>query len=130
MIAALRWFAVIAWMALIFYLSSIPAIDIPPGPQAASVAVHLLEFFVLALLLSWAINGGLKNGLHPSSLISAFIVAVFYGVLDELHQLYVPGRVTDMMDILVDAVGALIGVLVASLLGTVLQRKRSADVIE
>ena len=47
---------------------------------------------------------------------AAFAVAVLYGVTDELHQTFVPGRVASEADLVVDAMGALLGVVSASAL--------------
>lgn len=126
----IRWILVIAWMILIFYLSSIPGIDIPTGPEYVSIIIHYLEYLVLTLLLCWAINAGIIQTVFPSALVSGFIVAVFYGVTDELHQLYVPGRVTDMLDILVDAAGAITAVILLIVVNTVVNRFRKSTLAE
>ena len=44
-------------------------------------------------------------------LISAFIIATFYGFLDELHQSFIPGRSNEFLDWLADLVGAGLGVI-------------------
>jgi VanZ family protein len=38
-------------------------------------------------------------------------LAVLYGLSDEWHQSFVPGRTPDVVDILTDAIGAAIGLL-------------------
>ena len=119
-----RWGAVALWMGLIFYGSSIPLKSLPSGPEIAPIIVHFLEYFILATLLIFAISEGLDRKPHPFALFTAFIVSVFYGISDELHQLYVPGRVTDMMDLAVDAAGALLACFVIPLLMLVLSRKK------
>ena len=87
---ALRWAAVIAWMGLIFFLSS--RSDLPnfaPGlPGFEEIGGHLTAYGVLAGLLWWALRGsGVK---YPATW--ALVLAVFYGVTDEFHQSFVPGR--------------------------------------
>jgi VanZ family protein len=37
------------------------------------------------------------------------ILVVLYGLLDEFHQYFVPGRTVDIYDALADAAGALLG---------------------
>jgi VanZ family protein len=44
----------------------------------------------------------------------AVALASAYGITDELHQLFVPGRVSDPVDWLVDTLGAIVGVYVAT----------------
>jgi len=38
------------------------------------------------------------------------VFSVLYGVSDEIHQIYVPGRTPDSLDVVADAVGAALGV--------------------
>ncbi len=42
----------------------------------------------------------------------AFVLAAAYGVIDELHQAFVPGRTSSVDDALLDAFGAALPVLV------------------
>ena len=42
----------------------------------------------------------------------ALVLSVFYGLTDEFHQMFVPGRVADLFDLLADAGGAIIGLFV------------------
>jgi len=70
---------------------------------------HLVEYAVLALLLYWALRGvGVR---HAAWL--AFGAAVLYGISDEFHQGFVPGRHRDFSDLMVDAAAAGGALLVA-----------------
>jgi len=40
------------------------------------------------------------------------IIAV-YGILDEIHQIFIPGRYFEWLDFLSDLIGGLIGILAA-----------------
>jgi VanZ family protein len=119
-----RWGAVALWMVLIFLGSSIPLKAIPSGPEIAPFIVHFIEYFVLAGLLIFAITEGFAKKPHPFVLFTAFTVSLFYGISDELHQLYVPGRVTDMLDLGVDAAGALFACFVLPFIMIMLSRKK------
>jgi VanZ family protein len=57
-------------------------------------------FAVLAWLLAWAFGG------RRRTLLTSFAFALLYGVSDELHQAFVPGRHPDPLDLLCDAAGA------------------------
>jgi VanZ family protein len=48
--------------------------------------------------------------------MGAFIFSVVYGVLDEYHQKFVPGRTADVYDLLADTGGALLFIAVAWML--------------
>lgn len=105
-------------MVLIFIGSSIPLTRFPQAPQFVPALVHFFEFFILAALVMWATNGGFSERAEPAATMTAFIIAAFYGVTDELHQLLVPGRIPDMVDLLIDTAGAAFACLfIAAYLG-------------
>ena len=99
-VAIIRWMPAIAWMGAIFYVSSIPASGLPGG---YSQIAHFTEYAVLAALLVFAVRGGV-DPIRTAALVVAF--AAFYGMTDEFHQSFVPGRVPDVHDWLLDTLGA------------------------
>jgi VanZ family protein len=46
----------------------------------------------------------------------ACLLATLYGVTDELHQLFTPRRSCDFYDVVADAVGGLLGAVLAAAL--------------
>lgn len=100
----LRWAAVVAWMGLIFLLSGRSQLpDLIGGwPGFQDVLGHFLAYGVLALLWRWALVGA--GVARPGRW--AFVLTVLYGLSDEFHQSFVPGRHPDIFDILTDAAGA------------------------
>ena len=44
--------------------------------------------------------------------IAAGLIATLYGISDEMHQSFTPGRSPDAFDVIADAVGATLGALV------------------
>lgn len=69
---------------------------LPPG---ADKVAHALAYAVLGALLAWATG---RPGL-------AVALATLYGVSDELHQAFVPGRTPDVLDLVADLLGATAG---------------------
>ena len=70
-------------------------------------AAHFGEYTVLGMLLTAVLRAyGIKNGFFP------WFVGAAYALTDEWHQTYSPGRTSDPMDVLIDAVGVLCGVLI------------------
>ena len=51
-----------------------------------------------------------KDGYSRGQLLLAIAIAGIYGVLDEVHQRFVPGRMPDALDVLADLIGAVLGV--------------------
>ena len=98
------WLPVVAWAALIFILSSIP--DLGTGLGGWDLALrkiaHAAEYAVLGVLLLRAVGKELP----------AAAIGIAYAVTDEVHQAFVPGRQGAVLDVLIDAVGVLIGVYV------------------
>lgn len=68
---------------------------------------HFTIFFVLGVLtVLLLLRGKLRN-----VFITAFIICFIYAVSDELHQLFVPGRDANIIDVLIDSAGSVSGIL-------------------
>ena len=80
------------------------AVDLVPAPWD-----KLLHGVVFALL-AWAL--GLASGFHGwRRLVVAFSGSLLIGLLDEWHQLYLPGRHAGWPDFIADMVGSLLGTI-------------------
>ena len=51
------------------------------------------------------------------------VIALLYAISDEIHQLYVPGRVGALTDVLIDFGGTLTGLLILALILFVIKKK-------
>lgn len=106
----LWWGLVLAWMAVIFLFSAQSSFDFLSdrwNSDPLSVAAHFSEYALLAGLLATALR---HSGVTPRRAARlAFLLSVAYACSDELHQAFVPGRHPDVRDVLVDALGALVG---------------------
>jgi VanZ family protein len=100
-----RWVVVAAYMAALFTASSGPGVDLPPGQNWDKV-LHAGAFGVLALLATWALARGRTHAATSRMLLAACLITVLYGVTDEYHQSFVPGRDASVYDLLADALGA------------------------
>ena len=100
---ARRWLPVLAWAALIFALSSVPDLGTGLGgwDTVLRKLAHAGEYAVLgALLVRASGRAGLAVGLGAA-----------YAITDEIHQTFVAGRAGSPVDVAIDAVGILLGVL-------------------
>ena len=101
------WLPVVLWAALIVALSSVPSLesglswDFPLRKVA-----HAAEYAVLGALLARAAGE-----------LPALWLGIAYAVSDELHQSFVPGRAASLVDVGIDAVGVLAGILAWRRLG-------------
>jgi len=102
-----RWaagMAAAAWMVIIFRLSALPGTAVP---GRFGWLGHLLGYAVLASLYLIALDPQVSS---PRAAARAVVLASLYGITDEIHQLFVPGRSSDPVDWLVDTAGALMAV--------------------
>jgi len=98
----------IGWMALIFALSSrqgLIEIDNPASERFVFKGAHVFVYALLAWLW-WRVLSS-QRGVSWPILLAAWFLATLYGVSDEIHQLFVPGRHGRVADVLFDAAGAL-----------------------
>jgi VanZ family protein len=99
------WLPVIAYAAVIFILSSIS--ETPSLPEGISdKGLHGGLYAGFALVLVRALARGRWAGVTFLSACLAVSLAVMYGVSDEVHQSFVPGRTADAADVAADAWGA------------------------
>lgn len=102
--------AVVAWSGLIFALSSISDARISVDEQVDWVvrkAAHITEFAILAFLVATLLT--LLGARRAIGL--AFVVTVLYAASDEVHQAFLPGRGPSPIDVMIDSIGAAIGVV-------------------
>ena len=104
-----KWLPPALWAVLIFYLSSIPDLrsDFPNAMDFVLRKIaHVLEYAVLAALLARAWPR------RKYLFWEVFAVVVFYAASDEFHQLFVIGRAGSLRDVLIDGIGAFLGLQV------------------
>lgn len=114
------WGPAVAMMAGIFYFSHLSVVSIPMG--APDYVAHGISYAVLAALYVRALAGGDLREMSFRLVPLALVLAVFYGVTDEFHQSFVPGRNPSLSDIAADAVGGLVGATAAAMAGRILRR--------
>lgn len=107
------WMPVLLYCAIIFIASSIPARDMPAGRfWQLDKLVHAVVYGGLALLLyrGFASHLARRRARRPRLLAGGLAVAtsVAYGISDEWHQSFVPGRTATVGDVLADGLGAVL----------------------
>ena len=108
------WIPVYLYLVLFFYLSSQPAI--PASSFLAqkffisSYLQHVLIYTGLALMVYRAANYS-KN----SSNFLVIFSTTLYGITDEIHQYFVPGRTFEFFDVGMDFLGAILALIIICL---------------
>lgn len=100
------------YWGIIFIATSIPIDPMPKLFNAQDKLEHFTAYFILAVLFSFTFHFQEKVPLFKKYFfILSMLLIMFYGALDELHQLIVPGRYCDILDWLADVTGGLIGII-------------------
>lgn len=130
------WSIVVIWMAVIFLFSAQPAYEsdsisqsvtlfvlnlaervVPSLEPAINVTtlnylVRKVAHFVIYLVLGVLTINALKmSGITTfKATVWTLLICIVYAASDETHQMFVPGRSAQVRDVLIDSIGAAIGV--------------------
>ena len=111
-------FPAITWALLIFIGSAIPSRYFPTMKIFRyDKLIHIGLFLVFGLFVYRAINSIIQKYLFNWGI--AFIslsIVMLYGVLDEMHQGFVPGRSVDIWDAIADTIGGFSAMIIIYLL--------------
>ncbi len=96
----------LGFAVLIFIMSSIPGYEFPRLPfYSFDKIVHAIEFGLFGMLLFRAFR-------YPKPLKRPYLMTLCTGIpyaaLDELHQLFVAGRVCSIADFVMDVLGLVV----------------------
>ena len=102
----------IVYLSLIFIQSSIPSERIPHMTILTfDKLIHAIIYFIAAILIYLAIREHRPFDTGKIALLT-FTITVFYGLSDEIHQYFVPGRHASFRDFLADTAGVTAGLLI------------------
>ncbi len=99
------WAPLVAWMLVIFAASSRPRV--PFQEDVPDWISHPVVYLVLAVLAARAFAKA--SHLEWGVAASVLVFCVAYGISDEWHQSFVPGRHADPWDVVKAGIGALAG---------------------
>lgn len=107
---ALAWLPALLYMGLIWAVSSMELPDLPIARfPLRDKGVHALEYAGLALVVTHAVLRTWPDRSRVRLALVAVLVTCAWGVLDEIHQAFVPGRSSDVLDLVADIAGAIAG---------------------
>jgi VanZ family protein len=102
---------VVYWLVL-FTATTLPVERLPSVGFTDKIN-HFIAYFILAVLVNLTLIYQRKfRFLFEKASIATIIICLFYGALDEVHQMFVPGRFAETLDWVADASGTSLGVLV------------------
>lgn len=102
---------VVYWFIL-FISTSLPLKSVP-SIGLSDKLMHTVAYAGLAVLLYLTLKFQNKYELFKKApVVFTFVIGMIYAVVDELHQLLIPGRKCDIIDIIADSIGIIFGLLV------------------
>ncbi|MDY0404609.1 VanZ family protein [Virgibacillus sp. 179-BFC.A HS] len=136
----IAWAPVVIWMGVIFYLSHQSGSEsngLSSGIAATVAAIcekiipnfsltaedlrfwvrkaaHFSAYFLLGVLTCNALRNSRVFGLTGAG--CAWAISILYAATDEFHQLFIPGRSGEIRDVLIDSTGALVGILLLTVI--------------
>ena len=111
-----RWGPALLMMAVIFAFSSTPSNKLPNFNWADLIVKkggHALGYGLLALPYLHGLKGN-DHGDRSRWFYIAWVMAVLYSATDEFHQSFVPGRHPALTDVVIDAIGAALMLLLVN----------------
>ena len=98
----------LSWAGVLYYLSAQPGTDEPMLFIHQDKAFHLIAFGLLGFLAMGATRA--KGNAHRNWQVWLIVLLVgLYGIADEFHQHFVPGRDASIYDIAADMAGGVMG---------------------
>lgn len=99
--ARLGLVAALLWAALLFWQSSSTGAGsfLDFLPAGSDKVAHFAAYAVLGALITLA----------TGTPLAGWVLATLYGISDEIHQAFVPGRFPSLGDLVADALGAALG---------------------
>lgn len=98
---------VAAFCIAIYWQSSRPGM-IPTDIPHTDKLLHALAYALLAFLATRWLHIENRPKSRKTAIILAFLFTTLYGLSDEIHQYFVPGRFASSLDFIADMTGAAI----------------------
>lgn len=121
------WILVVAYLALIFGVSSIPQDPLSHTCfKVSDKMAHLAEYAGFGLLLSVASRSTFRRVRRWVLLVVVVLIGAAVGALDETYQMTVPGRERELLDWVADVTGVLVGSCLAMAISSWMARRAAA----
>ena len=100
----------------LWFLSSQSTLPQPPGPLGWDKLQHLLAYGVLSFAIGLWISPAFWKNRPIAALLLTTLIGSVYGAIDEIHQYFVPGRHSDILDWVANTLGSFLGALTLMLI--------------
>jgi VanZ family protein len=96
------------WAGLIFYLSHQPGTLVPTLFPMQDKFLHFTAYAILGFLGMGSVRA-MTHGYRPEQAWVICLLVGLYGISDEIHQYFIPGRMPDVLDVAADIAGGILG---------------------
>lgn len=121
-----RWVPVLLYMAGLFALSSIQNPPALPG-RSSDKLIHAALYAGLGAVSLRGLVSRDRGTITFTRALGAMILAAGYGVFDEWHQSFVPGRQSEVADVMADTMGAGLASVGLWVWGILTTRRRNSE---
>lgn len=104
--------------SVVSWLYDLLKIDLPDG--TVRTIAHCCEYAALGFLMLNALRS-FKQSLSP---ILSALLSFTYAITDEIHQLFIPGRAFQLVDLAVDLTGIILGTVAFIILVKIIKSKK------
>jgi hypothetical protein len=105
------WFPPIIWAILIFSFSSksVPTTsEVYWQDFVIKKTAHIIEYAIFSVLIY---RGFINSGVNQKQArLYSVLLAIIYALTDEFHQSFTPGRQPRIRDVIIDTIGAGLGI--------------------
>lgn len=122
-------FIVLGWMAVMYYLSNQPGLEVTPFlnkllsfvPKMPNKLLsnefeyvlrktaHIIEYAVLYIITFFAIYNEKKEKAVAKAILASLLICFIFAISDEVHQYFVPKRDGRIFDVITDLFGVFWG---------------------
>jgi VanZ family protein len=96
------------WAGVIFYLSNQPGVIVQPLFPMQDKVLHFTAYAILGFLGMGSVRT-MTDGYRPKQAWLNCLLVGLYGISDEFHQYFIPGRQADVLDVAADIAGGVLG---------------------
>lgn len=123
-----RTLPVIIYLVLVFTVSSMPSL-VPPrlGFSWEDKIYHFCEYAGLAFFLFRALGFWPKFNVYLRRTLLTLATGAAIGAIDELHQIYIPGRASQFGDWLADVGGLVFALVIIGISSLLFRASRRTD---
>jgi VanZ family protein len=110
------YFPLIIYWIILFIATTLPSNELP-NMHVSDKIEHFSAYFILSVLLNLTMMfQGKYLLLKRKAWLFTILIIITYAGLDEVHQLFIPGRDCEFLDWVSDSSGVLLGIGLVRLL--------------